>query len=226
MSSVTDVMSRELLTAREDTGYKQLVEVMLDGHVSGLPVLDAHGRLTGIVTEGDLVRKVAFGGSSHHPVLSLLSRWLTGKEAYTVLRVEGLTAADIMSQPVVSIGPDETVATAAKIMLRHRVKRLPVLDEQYELVGVVSRSDLVRSFLVSDDEIAEAVRRILRNSLAVPEDNQLGAAVENGVVMLSGTVARPSDVELIEAVIRRMVPGVVGIQAQVRATGGSTGAQR
>ena len=128
---VRDVMSAEVRTATEDTPYKELLECMLKEHITGLPVMDRRGWVVGIVTEADLIRKVASAGDrDRHAALTFLSRLLTGHEAASVLRVEGVTASEIMSRPVVSVGPDDEVDHAARVMLAHHLKRLPVLDDR------------------------------------------------------------------------------------------------
>jgi CBS-domain-containing membrane protein len=214
---VRDVMSSEVRTATGDTPYKVLLEHMLRHQISGLPIVDANGFVAGIVTEADLIKKVAFAGHrDRHAVLTFLSRLLTGHEAVAVLRVEGITAAEIMSQPVISIAPDDEVDHAARVMLAHHVKRLPVLDATRHLVGLVSRRDLMRIFHVPDPEIAAAVERTLANPLSAPEAHDVTASVADGVVTLTGTVEYPSDIDIVSSVVAA-VAGVVGVRSTVTA---------
>ncbi len=209
---VRDVMTTEVHTATEDTPYKELLESMLNDQVSGLPIIADDGYVAGMVPEADLIRKLAFSGD-HHVVLSFLSRMLTGEEAPSVLRVEGVSASDIMTRPVISVGPNDDVDHAARVMLAHHVTRLPVLVDG-RLVGLVARRDLMRVFDVPDGDIAAAVERSLRDPLIAPDDHQVTASVEEGVVTLTGTVLHPSDVAIV-ASLARAVFGVVAVRSEV-----------
>jgi CBS domain-containing protein len=208
---VGDVMSTGVLTANKDTPYKDVLERMLANGISGLPVIDGDGYVVGIVTEADLIRKLAFSGDQdRHAVLSFVSRLLTGQEAVSVLRVEGITASEIMSQPVVFVAPDDDVDHAARVMLARHVKRLPVLDDG-RLVGLVARRDLMRVFHVPDSQIAAAVANSLGDPLGAPEDHQVIASVKDGVVHLTGTVLHPSDLAIVSSLVS-MVGGVVAVR--------------
>jgi len=213
---VRDVMSTSVHTATEDTPYKELLERMLEDQISGLPVVDRNGFVAGIVTEADLIRKLAFAGDrDRHAVLTFLSRLLTGQDPVSVLRVEGITASEIMSQPVFSVAPDDEVDHAARVMLAHQVKRLVVLDNG-RLVGLVARRDLMRVFHLPDPDIAAAVELRLRDPLSAPDDHHVAAKVEAGVVKLTGTVLHPSDLAIVSS-LARSVAGVVGVRTEVTA---------
>lgn len=211
---VREVMSTRVHTATPDTPYKELLQRMLTDKISGLPIVDDVGLVVGIVTEADLIRKVAFGGGRDpHVILSLLSRALTGQDSVWTVRVEGLKASEIMSQSVVSVGPDDEVDHAARVMLAHHVKRLPVLEEG-RLVGLVARRDLMRFFEVADATIAAEVERSLTDLLSAPEGHQVTSSVEAGVVSLSGTVLHSSDVAIVTSLVGATV-GVVAVRSAV-----------
>jgi CBS domain-containing protein len=211
---VRDVMSAGVHTATEDTPYKVLLERMLENQISGVPIVDVNGFVTGIVTEADLIRKLAFGGDrGRHVALTFLSRLLTGQDPVSVLRVEGIKASQIMSQPVVFVAPDDEIDHAARVMLAHRVKRLPVIDSG-RLVGLVARCDLMRVFHVPDPDIAAAIERILRDPLGAPDAHQVTTSVDEGVVTLTGTVLHPSDLAIVSS-LARAVRGVVAVRSEV-----------
>jgi CBS domain-containing protein len=220
---VHDLMSTDLEVVRPDTSYKQVVERMLARNVSGLPVVDDQGVLVGIVTEADAIRKQAWGdGERHrHRALDFVDRLLSGKHPTSLQRVQGLTAGDIMSQPVVTASPDDDLRQAARTMLVHSVKRLPVVSEGH-LVGLMSRADLMRYFDRPDAGIAADVDRTLASPLSAPEDHRINSAVRDGVVTLTGTVRYPSDARVATAVLWR-IAGVVDVHDELVAREGEPG---
>jgi CBS domain-containing protein len=145
---VSEIMTRRVRTARPDASLREAAREMSEGHVSGLPVCDASGRLVGILTEGDILRvfrKVSIpffidvlGGEFAIPGPHVLERQLQEVTAYRV--------DQLMTRQVVTARPDEEVAEAARRMHRHDVKLLPVVEADGRLVGVVSRADIVRAF--------------------------------------------------------------------------------
>ncbi|HZD73378.1 MAG TPA: CBS domain-containing protein, partial [Actinomycetota bacterium] len=122
----------------------------------------------------------------------------------------GRTAAEVMSAPAITIDPDATVPMAAKLLARHGIKRLPVVDDQRRLVGIVSRSDLLRLFLRDDEATRrEVVEEVLIRALWVQPYN-VTVGVRDGIVTLAGRVERKS---IVPAAVRltRTVPGVVDV---------------
>ena len=213
---VRHVMSTEVHTASEDTPYKELLERMLEAQISGMPVVNPNGVVVGMVTEADLIRKLAYGDDRHrHAALMFLSHLLSGHDPAAVLRNEGSRASEFMTQPVVSVGPDDDLVHAARVMLAHHVKSLLVLDGK-RLVGLVARRDLLSIFDVADAEIASAVDEALRAPLSAPEDHRVTAAVQEGVVTLTGTVLHPSDLHIVTSLAQH-VTGVVAVRSDVTA---------
>lgn len=202
--TVRDVMTWDVVTVTEDTPYREIVDLMTGWRVSALPVLDASGAVVGVVSEADLLYKLEFR-AQHGPAPHFTVRHHAGQ-----VKATGTVAADLMSMPAVTIPPDASVVTAAKVMDSRSVKRLPVLNDSGDLIGIVSRGDLLRVFLRSDDELrdevaAEVVRRVL---WASPKDIQVH--VSDGVVTLTGTVERHGLIPIAER-LTRAVDGVIDV---------------
>lgn len=212
---VREVMTTPAVTAAPDTSFPELVDLLLANAVSGLPVVDDAGRLAGIVTEADLVSKEAYGHRRRR-ALGVLADLLRGRNPGWVAKAAGRTAGDVMSTAVEVTAPDEDLAAAARRMLEGGHKRLPVVDDEGRVVGIVSRHDVLRPFHRSDAEIAADVDALLRDAWRVPETSAVSATVRAGVVTLEGTVRWPSDRSLVEAVVGRL-PGVVGVDVHVEA---------
>ena len=200
-ATVADVMTRRVVTAREDTPFKEVARLMAENGVRGLPVLGDEGRVVGVVSEQDLLAALD-GGHSH---LELL---IDGKRGDLSADV---SASDLMSKDVVSIGPDHEVAEAARIMLRNGVTRLPVLDDAERLVGIVTRTDLLRRYLRSDEAIREDIQEgVILDTMWI-DPSTVRVTVEAGVATLEGRVETKSTKELLLELARR-VDGVIALQ--------------
>jgi CBS domain-containing protein len=203
--TVADVMTRRVATVTEETGYKQIVETLTTNAVSAVPVVDADHRVVGVVSEADLLHKVDTAGFEPHG-------WPLERKRVRVAREKAYAdfARDLMTVPPITIAEDDSVAVAARIMDAEGVKRLPVVDSEGHLVGIVSRSDLLRPYLRSDadirDEISEGV--LLHTMWLDPKD--FAVAVDQGIVTIHGEVERRSSVAIIVGIIRS-VPGVVDV---------------
>jgi CBS domain-containing protein len=201
--NVATVMTSDVVTVGPGTVYKEVVERLRDHRVSAVPVVDAEHRVIGVVSEADLLLKEErpdrpLGGPLVHP---------HGDAA----RAQARNAAALMSSPAVTVGPEATLTEAARLMHRKRVKRLPVVDVDGRLVGIVSRADLLQVFLRSDDAIATEVRdNVLRHALAIPPET-VTVRVEDGVVRLQGQVETRS-LASITARLVRAVEGVVEVE--------------
>jgi CBS-domain-containing membrane protein len=136
--TVQDVMTREVVAVRGPTPFKELVRLLNKHRVTAVPVLDDTGRLVvGVVSESDLaLKEVAPLREAHIPAFE------TPKHRGERAKAASLTAAELMTAPAVTVGPEELVAAAARRMYDRRVKRLPVVDHGGALVGIVTRADL------------------------------------------------------------------------------------
>ncbi|MEE1825339.1 CBS domain-containing protein [Streptomyces sp. BE20] len=202
--SVSDVMTREVVTARPGTPFKEIAALCHHNDITAIPVVDDQSRPMGMVSEADLIRKAAVlpDQEGRYP-----GRRLDTKDR---ARAEAETAGGLMTSPAVTARPGWSVAEAARAMDKHRVKRLPVVDETGRLVGIVSRRDLLQVFLRQDRAVAEEiVHDVLGETLRLaPED--VRAIVQDGVVTLTGRLPRRSLVPIVERLCRA-VDGVVAV---------------
>jgi CBS domain-containing protein len=204
---VSDVMTYAVTTVREDTPFKEIAEILIEMDVSGLPVVDEDGLVIGIVTESDLLNKEAYPRRETGRIGRLATR-LAGDEP-SVRKAAGVTAGDVMSAPVISVGSDDTVHDAARLMIERGVKRLPVMDGG-RLVGIVTRHDLVRIFCRTDGELQTIVERFLEQCLYVAPDNDVHVRVKEGIATLSGSVHHASDVRVAGSLVETL-DGVVSV---------------
>lgn len=201
---VSDVMSQTVVAVGRDAPFKEIVRTMEQWKVSAMPVLEGEGRVVGVVSEADLLPKEEFRDSD--PSLVEQRRRLSD-----LAKAGAVTAGELMSAPAVTVHPDATLAQAARIMAVRRVKRLPVVDDVDMLQGIVSRADLLKVFLRSDEEIEEEVRRTVVSYLFPALSHAIHVNVREGVVTLRGHIR---DTSLISVAVRlvRAVEGVVDVE--------------
>ncbi|MEH1012922.1 CBS domain-containing protein [Micromonospora sp. CPCC 206060] len=224
---VSDVMTRDVVTVSPETGYHQIADLLVRHSISAVPVVDAEGRVLGLVSEADLLAKLEY--SDREPYHPLAVRRLGAGRG----KAAGENAAGLMSFPVVSVSADASVTGAARLIDAAGVRRLPVVDEHRRLLGIVSRRDLVRLYARADEEIRAAVRDVLMGFWAEPAD--LDVRVDDGVVTLIGQVDRRSTAAMAVGFVRS-TPGVVDVIEELTCryddtggtvpTGGGTGAGR
>ncbi|MFE2065797.1 CBS domain-containing protein [Streptomyces sp. NPDC059467] len=214
--TVADLMTRDVVRARRDTSFKEIVRLLADNDVTAVPVVDELDHLLGVVSEADLLRKCSVRADPS-------SRTPAGHpEAWEKDKAEGSRAEELMSAPAVCARPEWTVVEAARVMTLHNVKRLPVVDEAERLTGVVSRGDLLRIFLRRDDAIREEIARdVLGHTLGLAPTDVV-VEVHEGRVTLTGTVEVNSLIPIIERLAGN-VDGVVSLTAHI---GYRTGAAR
>ena len=204
--TVADVMTRTVVVVPGSAPFKQVVRAMREYRVSALPVTDPDGLIVGVVSEADMILR-------EDPAV-LEPHFFEGHTRRDERRkAEALVARDLMTAPPVTVGPQASVADAARLMHERRVKRLPVVDLEGRIVGIVSRMDLLAEFLRDDDDIKTEVCRVLTDDLAVVAD-QILVLVDDGVVHLEGRVERRSLVPTIWGAVRA-VPGVVGLDERL-----------
>jgi CBS domain-containing protein len=204
---VRDVMTRNVVTVEEDTPLKDVAELMLEQGISGVPVVYDTG-VVGVVSETDILHKErGLDGGSRGPIALLLGE----PNPVSRPKLDARTAGEAMTSPPVTIKPDRPVAQAAAMMLEHGVNRLPVVDSG-RLVGLVTRSDLVRAFTRSDLEIEQSIREdvFLRTLWHSPD--RVAIDVDGGEVVLRGEVDSESQADAIQRWTSR-VPGVVAVDS-------------
>ena len=199
-----------VVTVSPEKMLKQVGELMLEHGISGVPVVGADGRVLGVVSEADIVRSET-GGTGGQGMLAR-AQALAGEPAGVSMP---RTAGDAITSPAVTIEHDGTVMQAAHMIAERGVNRLPIVDADGKLVGIITRADVVRSFARSDDEIADDVRGgVVEGTLGLdPEAVQV--VVTDGEVLLSGEVDTATSARLIEFFASR-VPGVVAVRSSLR----------
>ena len=212
-----DLMSRSVVAISPDAPVAQAIRLMIDRRVSGLPVIDAEGRAVGMLTEGDLLRRVETGTEGKAPGW-FASFLFPGHQAERYVHTHGRRVAEVMTEDVISVAEETPLAEVVALMQRRRIKRLPVLRAD-KVVGIISRADLVR---VVGDALAEAavtaddaaIRKSIIEGIAqapwAPRTS-VSVAVKNGVVLLDGCVFDMRGRSAI-GVLAENVPGVRGVE--------------
>lgn len=204
---VRDVMTKTVAAIDRGARFKEVVETMEEWKVSALPVLAGEDCVVGVVSEADLLPKEEFRESDPDRLAQL-------RQVDDVGRAEALTAGELMTSPAVTARADATLSQAARTMARESVKRLPVVDGHGALKGIVSRADLLKVFLRTDEDLAEEVRRDIVAALFAAPAKELQVTVVDGVVTLSGRVRDTSLIPVIARLVRS-VEGVVDVQFDV-----------
>jgi CBS domain-containing protein len=217
-----DVMNRAVLTVAPDATLVVAARRMLDAHISALPVVDAGGKLVGILSEGDLLRRAETGTARRH------SGWAElflgpGRLAGEYVHAHARAVHDLMTETPLTVTEDTALSDVVTLMERHHIKRVPVMRGE-ALVGLVSRADIVRALVgklsaapearaagegAADTTICDAVRRELAASKWVNAHNVL-VRVDAGVVTLEGVLFN----EAIRPALRvaaENTPGVIGV---------------
>lgn len=205
---VSDVMTLPVVAVGRDARFKEIVRAMEQWKVSAVPVLEGDGRVIGVVSEADLLPKEEFRDRD-------LPRSEQIRRLSDLAKAGAVTAEELMSTPAVTVHPDVTLAQAARIMAVKHLKRLPVVDDEDRLQGIVSRADLLKVFLRSDEDIAEEVRRTVVSYLFPALSHTIHVSVHDGVVTLRGRVQDTSLVWVAERLVRA-VEGVVDVESRLR----------
>jgi len=204
-SRVRDIMTRSVVTADRITSYKEIAGLLAEHQISGLPVLTLGRHVAGVVSEADLL---AARDKLHdpHPARTVLH--ITAGHG----RHPGLTAGDLMTSPAITIHPDATIAGAARAMNTHHVRRLPVVDPDGKLTGLVSRRDLLSVFLRPDEEIARQISELV-NEILPGDPAAIKVVVRDGVVTLTGQPSLAGQKDLLPVAVRLAwdIDGVVDV---------------
>jgi CBS domain-containing protein len=192
-----DVMTDRVATVAPNAAVKEAAKLMMERRVSALPVVDGAQRVVGILCDGDLIRRTEIGTGRRRPSRM---RALTQRGARECLKTRSARVRDVMSRPVISVRPTAPLREVARLLDKHRIKRVPVLEGR-RLAGIVSRADLVRQLATMparptartprDRALRRAVLEELRRSSS--GGLNLNATVEHGVVHLWGDVASRSE---------------------------------
>ena len=199
---VKDVMTTHVIAVRKNATFKDMAARLREYRVSAFPVLDDDNKVIGVVSEADLLTKEALefgtraGGILHH------------REQ---VKAAGLTAADLMTTPPVTIGPKDFVSQAARLMYSRRVKRLPVVDDDGCLVGIVSRADVLSVYTRPDADIRhDIIEHVVLDAL-LTDPARFTITVKDGIVTVEGMPESAfAGHDMIEEI--RHVEGVVAVR--------------
>ncbi len=218
-----DIMVTNVVSVGPDASVREIASLMLERRISGVPVIDASGRVLGIVSEGDLIRRPELG--TDKSATGWLSVFLSEDEsARDFIKTHGLKAHEVMSHPAICVAPEAPLADVVRLLERHRVKRLPVVAHG-KLTGLVTRADLLRALVArqaippvapGDREIRDRIEAILRSE-EWASSAFVNVQVSEGVVHLWGAV---NSIEQREALVLavRGTPGVREVQQHLSRT--------
>jgi CBS domain-containing protein len=208
---VEDVMTVDVATVKPETSLKDLARALSGRRISGMPVVDDHGRITGVISEADvLVKEQSEPDQRTGPVARLLGR----HEREETRKFGARLASDAMTRPAITIERHSPVAAAAEQMVEHGVNRLPVV-QQGHLVGIVTRADLVRAFARSDETIASDIRELVALQQELWRDEKpIEVRIDSCDVTLAGEVRRREEAEVVSKMVRT-VPGVVSVRSDL-----------
>ena len=212
--TVRDIMTTNVVTVRAGASFKEIAVRLREHRVSAFPVLDKDGTVIGVVSEADLLLKEALPLSeeealSEEDALEGARPGILRQRAQEKARA--LTAADLMSRPAVTVGVEDSVEHAARLMYARGVKRVPVTDAAGRLVGIVSRADVLSVFGRGDEEIREQIVAEVIGGEFGADPGRFGVTVADGIVTMTG---RPESVSLGRDLLARVrhVQGVVAVR--------------
>ncbi|MDW8154826.1 MAG: CBS domain-containing protein [Armatimonadota bacterium] len=200
-----DVMTTPVITVVPETPVPEVARVLVERHISGVPVVDEAGRLVGIVTEADLLPKEA--GPAGLPLTALPGSEAPPEVREHLRRYRGRVVREVMTREVVTATEDTPVQQLAALMLRKQVNRVPIVRGE-RVVGIVTRNDVLRAFFRKDEELESAARQTLRDLDLDPDRVQVQA--REGVLVVHGEADSPERVRLVELVLRAL-DGVVDV---------------
>ena len=201
-SMVRDVMTSRVVAVRSDASFKEMVAKMRESRISAFPVVDGYGRVIGVVSEADFLNKEAEQADIQGVLASLLYFRSHAKAT-------GVTAGELMTSPAVTVGADDTVERAARLMYTRGLKRLLVVDAAGRLAGIISRTDVLAVFDRPDEEIRLEITGQVIPRLSEP--SWYSVRVKDGIVTLEGT---PETISVGHQVLDRVrhVQGVVAVR--------------
>jgi CBS domain-containing protein len=222
---VSDIMTRELISVAPDASIDTAIDLMLDHHISGLPVIDNAGRLVGILTEGDLLRRPEIGTQRER------SNWRdafvgTRGAARKYVHSHGVRVKDVMIGDPVVVAEDASLDDVARLMETRGVKRLPV-TRQGAVIGIVSRANLIGALVAHHRQVTQAAsdEMLIREQILKEIEAQDWAAgvivdvsVRNGTDDLWGTVVEVEQAEALRALVES-TPGVQRVDAYLTCNG-------
>jgi CBS domain-containing protein len=211
-STVKDIMTTKVAAVRGNASFKEMAARLREARVSAFPVIDDDGKVVGVVSEADMLPRETLDAGWAAGIPEMTSQILHRKDQK---KAESVTAADLMTQPAVTAAPEDTVEYAARLMYVRRVKRLPVVDAQGRLVGIISRADVLSVFDRPDEEIRKEITDDLIPNELRSDPDRFTVTVNGGIVTLEGS---PETVELGRAIVARTrhAQGVVAVRDRLQ----------
>jgi CBS-domain-containing membrane protein len=202
-TAVKDVMTIRVIWVRKEAPFREMAAALRTHRVSAFPVLGEGDKVIGIVSEADMLTKEALDGEP-----GMFSGLLHHRDAE---KARGITAGDLMTAAVVTVAPEDTVAHAARLMYTRKVKRLPVVDANGHLVGIISRADVLAVFDRTDEDIREEITNEVLLSEFLVDPHAFEVKVRDGIVTLTGG---PETNEIGHEIVQRVrhVQGVVAVR--------------
>ncbi|MEO8757131.1 MAG: CBS domain-containing protein [Devosia sp.] len=214
--NVSDVMAKTVVTLMPGHSVKHAAQILLDNRVSGAPVVDGDGVLVGILTEGDLLRRVEFGTLASPGDAWIRAGWSEG-QTRDFVRSHSWRVEDVMSRPVVTATEDMPLGQVAILLGTRSIKRLPVLRDG-KLVGIVSRADLLKVIAATASvPIASGDEAMLISAQAHLRDVEamfakcLEVTVSDGIVHLWGNIRSEAERDAARVAIES-IPGLRGME--------------
>lgn len=214
-----DIMTTSVITVAPETDIREAAQMLLDNRISAMPVIDQAGKLVGIVSEGDLMRRQEAGTGRHH------SWWLDllaspRERALTYVKEHSRRVGDVMTRRVIAVEEDADLESIAETLEKNRIKRVPVVRDG-KVIGVVSRANLMRGLIAREAAPAGADDRSIRTAIekALSEVGNLGkhihVVVSGGVVHLWGAVGSQAEKDAAR-VAAENASGVTGVRDEIR----------
>ena len=205
---ISDVMTTDVVTVEPTTPAPVVARIILNRRLRSAPVVDRHRQVVGMISEADLLKRQDLS----------LTEGSMPRQRRSRAQLASMTAQDVMTSPAITVFPADTLNHAARVMHRRRIGRLPVVDDG-QLVGIVSRGDLLRALLRLDDDLQTTVNEVITSA---PGTAGLHALVRDGVVTLEGTATTTAVVTAVADRLRA-IPGLVRLDVTA---GGGAGRSR
>jgi len=207
-------MTTDVVRAEYRTPFKEVARLLSDRRISGLPVVDDEDRVIGVISETDLVNRQSEALGTNEPKGRFRFARPASRARRRAAASGAFTAGRLMTSPPVTVHAEETIAEAARTMVQRHVERLPVVDEEGRLVGIVTRRDLLQVFLRPDTEIRDdVIEEVLTRTLRLAP-MAIDVYVVEGVITLTGRLERRSETEIAVSMTRQ-IDGVVAVIDQL-----------
>jgi CBS domain-containing protein len=204
-------MTTDVVTTTPDATLKSVAQALVERGISGMPVCDEAGAVVGVISEGDILYKE--GGPIERR--GGLLGWIVDTTAdWEIEKSVARTAGEAMTAPAITAAPTDSASAAARRMIETGVKRLPVVAMDGRLVGVITRADLIRAFVRTDEEIAAEIRQDVIERVLWAPPGRIEVVVRDGEVGLTGRLETETEVEVLEQLVAK-IPGVVAVSSRV-----------